>query len=110
MEYKLLNDLIKDLLKEAAETIELDASELDTYEYHESTSPLSYYGPEPSYEEYDEDEYLAKQYLQLAEDIEKDGYWECINYYFEDEDEERDEQLNKECIDYLETLAMKTYY
>lgn len=109
MEYKLLTDEIKKLLQEAAEKIEIDVSELDTYEYHGATSPLSYYGPEPSYEEYDEDEYLAKQLLTLAEYCATDGYMNCIDFYYDDEDDERDEQLNKECIDYLETLAEQIY-
>lgn len=108
MTYTYLTEEIKNKLKAVASEIDIDITELETYEYVPASGPFSYYGPEPSYENYDEDEYYAKQLEKLAEYIQADGYWEYIDLFNVTDNEAKMELLNKECVDYLESLS--AYY
>ena len=102
--YKYLTEDIKLKLRKASEHIYVNVEDLDSYEYHCQTSPLNYRRSEPAYDEYDEEEYSNQQLRKLIEYIESDGFYEYIDYTYDEDNEEKMEKLNQECIEYLNSL------
>lgn len=102
--YKYLTEDIKKKLHKASEDIDINVEDLDSYEYHSQTSPLNYRGSEPAYEDYDEEEYNNEQIENLIRCIKSDGFYEYIDYDYNEDEEEKMNILNQECIDYLESL------